>query len=176
MEIDSFYEPFAGVHILADLYSASGRDSLALELLNEYENRFIKLDAADPDFPLPAADLASHRGWIYLKQDRTIEAGNTFIEARKFFDALYDEDIYSFYKKDFILDLCYLDLQQNKIDEAAGRFKSLEKGFSREFFENSYEEEEYSDGGYYASNVSQKWREKRRAAHKQTVKTLLEMN
>jgi hypothetical protein len=175
MEIDSFYEPFAGVHILADLYSETGRDSMALDLLNEYEIRFIKFYTGNQDFPVPAADLISHRGWIYLGQNDLDNARSSFIRAGNFFDSIYDEDIYSYYKKDFIMDLCYLELRENNIDNARREFKHIESEFSKEYFENYYEEDEYN-GGYYPSNVRQTWRENRRIAHKKIIKTLLDMN
>jgi tetratricopeptide (TPR) repeat protein len=166
-----FDDAYTGAHLLADLYSDTGRDSMAVALLEEYERQYKKF--SDGQMLLTHGDLLSHRGWIYLRQDKIPETRKTFEEALTIYDTVSLPFDLMYFARENILDLCYLEIFENNPEKARKVFEKIEDDLSADYINFLDQENKYLKE-YYSREISQEWREKRKEAHMKVLNFLIE--
>lgn len=156
----------SSVHWLAEIYERSGRSPLALSLLERSQPR--AGDTSKGGAAMYVLELASHYGWIALRQRDTALADGTFrknIARAKSLDSEYGA---SYLISQYILDLCSLELARSHRQEAAEQFAWVKEKVSPRLLRMWNRTWTQSDSILYGEG-SQRWMGLRAKAHAHAV-------
>jgi tetratricopeptide (TPR) repeat protein/Zn-dependent protease len=160
----------SSVHWLAELYERSGRSALALSLLERSQPR--AGDTSKGGAVMNVLELASHYGWIALRQKDTALADDTFRKNIARAKSLKSEYDLSYLTSQYILDLCSLELARGHRQEAIEQFVWVKKKVSSRLLRMWHGKGNQSDTIVY-SDAIQRWRDLRAKAHAHAVDVLL---
>jgi Zn-dependent protease len=159
-----------GVHFLAELYEHSGRSPLAISLLNHAEVRLG--DTLKGGMVLNALEIASHRGWIALRQKDTMLTYETFRKTANRAKPINNAKGLSFFAAKYILDLCYLELVRGHREQALEQFTWLKEKTNSDILRRIYGSADIIDTTQYESPYNV-WRNQRSKAHAYVLTQLL---
>jgi hypothetical protein len=158
------------VHFLAELYEHTGRSPLAISLLNRAEVRLG--DTSKGGMVFYALEIASHRGWVTLRQKDTILTNETFIKNANRTKSMDNAKGLSFLTAKYILDLCYLELARGHRERALEQFAWVKEKNNSEILHRLYGSVNKTDTIQYV-NPCDVWRNQRSKAHAYVLSQLI---